>query len=275
MLPNDALQREVSLRSVRRDDPAGPEAAKISQESLGSLLDWAVHELSELGHGEARASAELLLGESLHCRRHELYLDAGKLMAAAGAARFKGLVKLRKARCPTAYLTKSSAFWKGEFFVDERCLVPRPESEVLVEIILRSLKLPESAGINVLDMCCGSGNLGISLLCEWPAGNGTFADVSGPALDVTRKNLERHRLLERSRVVCSDLFEMFRRAPEKWEVIICNPPYLSHADLLNAEPEVLREPLMALDGGIDGLDFYRRGCREAGDRARPGGERAL
>ena len=151
---------------------------------------------------------------------------------------------------PVQYLTRRSAFYGREFYVDERVLIPRFDTECVVESVLSVL--PESAA--VLDLCCGSGCIGVSVGAERKDVKITFADKSEDALDVTKINAGKYGV--QGEYVCCDIFE---GSPSGiFDVIVSNPPYISAGEMQALDPEVKKEPVCALFGGEDGLDFYRQ-----------------
>ncbi|MBN1689358.1 MAG: peptide chain release factor N(5)-glutamine methyltransferase [Candidatus Omnitrophica bacterium] len=236
----------------------------LGKVEVSRLLQWGRRELRDLGEEEARASAERLLEEILQINRSAVYLDLAKEVTQDQAKEFSRLVILRKERMPLAYLVKRAYFRDEVVEVGPGCLIPRPETELLIENFLKEDQDVLTRDFEFLDLGTGSGALGISLLRVLPRARGTLSDISPEALEYAESNLKRYKLEERSRIILSDLFECFKRqkAVPKWDAIFCNAPYLSAKDLREAQPEICFEPRVALDGGEDGLDFYRRLFRE-------------
>ena len=208
----------------------------------------------ELENG--RLQAELLLSAALGIRRLDLYLQFDKLLTPAEVEVFRGFVRRRLEGEPVQYITGEAAFRLLELAVTDSVLIPRPETEILVEAALSLLS--ERAEPRVLDPGCGSGAIGISIACEHEPARVTATDIDPHALRVAHSNAERCHALERMRFICGDLFEPLGE-PARFDAIVCNPPYVRTADLAGLDEEVRDfEPHLALDGGEDGLAFYRR-----------------
>lgn len=185
---------------------------------------------------------------------------------------------------PLQYIIGRSEFCGLDFEVDERVLIPRPETEMLVELAVHALLEAAGRGASpgVLDLCTGSGCIAVSVAAGTASRSGESdrltnsathckiiaSDMSEEALAIARKNAVRHGLADRIEFICSDLFEAIRGT---FDVIISNPPYIGRHEFAELQPEVLREPRIALDGGMDGLDFYRRIAADAPAHLCPGG----
>ena len=244
--------------------PFPPKAVMPKASDIKSLLEWSRRELANLGKEEAGASAERLLEETLGLERTFLFLNAGDRVSGPKAADYRRLILKRKARVPVAYLLRKAYFWDEVLEVRPGCLIPRPETEMLVDTFIRRSGLRKQSVFSFLDLGTGSGAIGIALLRYFPKAQGTFSDISRKALRITRLNLKNYGLLKRAETVCSDLFEKFEKpAGCKWDVILSNPPYVAQSDLSKLEPELKLEPVLALDGGKGGLSFYRRILRQA------------
>lgn len=191
---------------------------------------------------------------------------------------FWKMVKKRGRRIPLQQILKEQEFMGLRFFVDNHVLIPRQDTETLVEMVLKDIKgLPVKQGFRILDLCTGSGCIGISLAKYLPQENLqiVLSDISEDALKVAGENMRR---LECGHVCCvvhSDLFEKFKEitgALEQFDIIVSNPPYIPSRDIEKLEPEVRdHEPLLALDGSEDGLSFYRRIAEEAAGYLKPSG----
>ncbi len=271
-----------------------PELQRIPRPdaTLKELLEWGIAALAPLGSAEAKASAERLLEHAGNFRRSDLYLNFAESLSPEAAECYFRWIGERGRRVPTAYLTGKTDFWRETLEVGPGCLIPRPETETLIERFNAGGGFKKTDSFHFLDLCCGSGAIGIAILREYPQARGTFADLSNAALDFTRRNLARYQLTDRAEIICSDLFQglaggkkvwdgegsislrtsqcWFNEKPA-WDVILCNPPYLSERDCENLQPELESEPLEALDGGRNGLDFYRRLAGEAAGYLKPGG----
>ena len=170
---------------------------------------------------------------------------------------FSRLAERRLAREPLQYITSEAPFFGRFFYVDSRVLIPRPETELLCSWVLECL--PPGADCSVLDLCCGSGCIGLTLAAERPSLRITLSDISSDALQVASRNAD--RLGIRAALHQGDLTAGFQK--DSFDCIVSNPPYIPTAECPDLQPEVLCEPVAALDGGNDGLSFYRRIADEA------------
>ena len=166
---------------------------------------------------------------------------------------------------PLQYLTHEQSFMGHTFYVDERVLIPRPETELLTELAIAELR--SMAAPTALDMCCGSGCISISMALAMPGAQVHAADLSPDALAVTQRNAD--SLGATLTLHQGDLFASVEGL--RFDLIISNPPYIPTQDCLTLQTEVMQEPGMALDGGVDGYDFYRRIALEAPSHLNPGG----
>jgi len=249
-------------------------AEKRKNSELFELIAWGRLELSRAGIEEAQEECERILMRFLGCSRSEIYLKEHELTASGVREQFLTILEKRLQRIPLAYLLRETDFWHETLYVDERCLIPRPETEILVEQVLKALGGEAEKKISFLDIGTGSGAIAIAILRAFRNAEGTLLDISGEALEVARENLRRYALEERARLVRGDLFESFSEG-ERWDLIISNPPYLSAEDWEGIQEELKSEPKRALDGGKDGLDFYRKIIRDAQDHLSPAGLLAL
>jgi len=222
------------------------------------LLRLMAADMAAAGVPDAEIDASLLLSHITHQNPVNLRLDSWSQVSLADEEALRALCAKRKTRTPLQYLTGVQSFLGRDFYVDERVLIPRPETELLAEMAIAALgKRPSPAA---LDMCCGSGCLAVSLALGVPDADVHAADLSEGALAVTRRNAE--GLHARVTLHQGDLFSSIP-AGLRFDVIVSNPPYIPAADCLALQEEVRREPLMALDGGADGFDFYRRIAKDA------------
>ena len=223
------------------------------------------------GLENARLQAELLLAAVLGVKRLDLYLQFERPLHSSEVDRYREYVRQRLQRVPVQYITGVAAFRQLELTVTPAVLIPRPETEVLVDVALELLP----AGGRVLDLCCGSGAIALSLAQEAAAGEVVATDVSAAVLEVAKANAQRCGLVERVEWHCGDLFTPLR-GTEPFDLVAANPPYVRRGDLAQLAPEVRDyEPHLALDGGEDGLAYYRRIAQEAADFIRPGGHLLL
>ena len=186
-----------------------------------------------------------------------LRLDTDTELDPAILESFRALESRRLSREPLQYIMEETPFCGRLFHVDPRVLIPRPETELLCAWALE--QLPPASDAAVLDLCCGSGCIGLTLAAERPSVRLTLSDLSPDALDVARLNADRLGLSVSLR--CADLAAGLSAA--SFDCVLSNPPYIPSGDCPALQPEVLREPSMALDGGPDGLSFYRRIASES------------
>lgn len=223
--------------------------------------------LTRKGVESPRLQVELMLAQVLQLPRLKLYLNFDRAVTEAELARVREMVKRRGERQPLQHVLGSSCFCGLEFTVNSQVLIPRPETEVLAEKAWQHLQQLTKVGPGssplVLDMGTGSGCLGVMLAFKCPEAKVHAIDISDGALEVARANAKRLGVLERITFYKSDLFAA---SPEgcKFELMVCNPPYIPSVQIETLQPEVRdHDPKLALDGGIDGLEYYRRLAREA------------
>jgi release factor glutamine methyltransferase len=195
---------------------------------------------------------EHLLAHVLGCRRLDLYLRFGEVLEEKTLEPLRGLIKKRAEGIPLQHLLGNVQFLDLEIVCDHRALIPRPETECLVDQILKRYQaLPPK---RVLDLCCGSGCIGLTVAKHWPDCEVILTDVSEDALDLARYNCER-LALHQVKIIRSDLFETI---VGRFDLMISNPPYIPSAEILELSREVKNDPHLALDGGDDGLDIVRK-----------------
>jgi release factor glutamine methyltransferase len=237
------------------------------------LLRWTTQHFAAKGIDTARLDAELLLAFALGVDRLRLYLDFEKPVLDEERARFRALVRRRgEERVPVAYLTGVREFWSLSLAVTPDVLIPRPDTETLVEAVVARLAR-RAAPLAVLDLGTGSGAIALALAKEWPEAQVTATDLSDAALAVARKNAETLGLADRVRFASGDGFAAV--AEECFDVIVSNPPYVPEADAAGLAPELGHEPALALFAPGDGSALLRRIAREAPARLAPGGLLAL
>ena len=171
---------------------------------------------------------------------------------------FKAIKKLCNG-IPIQHITNRQEFMKMTFFVDENVLIPRPDTEILVEEVIKIAKKINAR--KILDLCTGSGAIAISLAKYIDKSNITAVDISDKALNVAKLNAKNNEVEDRITFVESDLFKNLKK--EKYDIIVSNPPYIKKEVLKKLDKEVQKEPKLALDGGYDGLDFYRKIIKNA------------
>ena len=236
------------------------------------LLKTAAADLAAAGVTESELEAALLLQGCLDVSRTQLFLLCDQHVDLDQQRQFQEFVARRCRREPLQYILGSCEFWSLDFTVNPAVLIPRPETEFLLEHVLATLARDrDNARHNFLDLCTGSGVIAVVLATEFEQAALTAADYSPEALAVARKNIRRHGLAERINLLCADLLTAFRSGP-LFDVIVSNPPYVLAGDLPGLEPEVRDwEPELALSGGQTGLDVIDRICRSAVGYLRPGG----
>lgn len=236
--------------------------------TVRSLLQWARDWLAKKGVENPRLDAELLLAHALGCDRLRLYIDVDKPLSAEELARFKPLIQRRGGREPVAYILGAREFYGRPFDVAPGVFIPRPETELLVRLVLDHL--PEDAEARVADLCSGSGAVGISVAAERPGTRVDLVELSPEAAVLAARNAERHAA-GRVRVFTGDLFAAL---PEqiRYDVIAANPPYVPTPDGRKLASDVVdHEPHLALFGGEDGLLVIRRIASGVRDWLAPGG----
>ncbi len=212
--------------------------------------------------------AELVLTHLLNCDRLFLYLNKDKNLDEDKTALISSILKRRLKGQPVQYILGFTEFMGLEFKVDKRVLIPRPETEILVEAAIQGLKNIEKP--NVLDIGTGSGCIAVSLAKNIPNCKIKAADISPEALELAGQNADLNHLPhERIEFMQSDLFAGL--STQEFDLIISNPPYVPTQELKSLAREISFEPVLALDGGIDGLDFYRRITSQAAGYLKEGG----
>jgi release factor glutamine methyltransferase len=213
--------------------------------------------LETAGIDSARLDAEVLMCEVLGFEKSQLYLSLDERLDPSAEYRFGILLSRRLRREPVAYITGRQEFWSLDFRVTPDVLIPRPETERLVEIAVKCAgAFGSDLPLRILDIGTGSGVVAITLAKELPRAHVWATDVSLPALEIAGLNAAYHRVAERIHFAVSNLFDSIRES--EFHLIVSNPPYVRRKDLATLEPEVSRwEPRTALDGGLDGRDYYR------------------
>ena len=223
------------------------------------ILQWTQQYFQSKGVENPRLDAEVLLCAVLDKSRIQLYTNFDEPLEEQELNQYRGYVARRAAREPVAYILGHKGFLQYDFKVTKDTLIPRPETELLVEQLVSLNR--DRGPVRILDLGCGSGAIIDSLLAALPEARGTGVDISPGAAAVTRENAQSLGVGDRLETVVSDLYEKVPRE-EKFQVLVSNPPYIPEGDLDGLQAEVHREPRRALDGGRDGLDFYRRILRD-------------
>jgi release factor glutamine methyltransferase len=224
--------------------------------SIETVLRWATEDFRARGLDSPRLDAELLLAHAISSTRIKLILESKRPLAPPELGRFRELVRRRRAREPVAYLLGYREFYGRIFRVDARVLVPRPDTETLVDVALRRTHRV-SLSMRALDLCTGSGCVAITLARERPTARVVGTDISEGALAVARENALRLGAYN-SAFASGDLFAAIGAAA-RFDLIVANPPYVPSDEIAGLAPEIRdHEPRAALDGGPEGLAMLRR-----------------
>lgn len=227
--------------------------------TVAACLQEAARAFAEGGIDSPRLTAEILLAFVRGCDRGDLYRDPGGSLSAGQAAAFRELVARRLRREPTAYLTGRRGFWNLDLEVGPEVLIPRPETERVVEAALEVIGGgPSTRVLSVLELGCGSGAIVIALAREAPRHRYFASDRSPAAVRIARRNALAHGCGGRIRFWAADWFSALRPGAGPFDLIVSNPPYIPSGRIASLQPEIaLFEPRAALDGGPDGLEAYR------------------
>jgi release factor glutamine methyltransferase len=249
--------------------------------TIQKLLNWVSNYLSEKGVDSPRFSAELLLSHVLEIKRIELYTHFDRPVSKDKLDRLHNLVKRAGQHEPVAYLTGKTEFYSLELNVTPGCMIPRPETELLVQKAIEFLrarpvrnstmrKITQKEGISngartgpqlVCDLCTGCGCIAVAIAKNFPDAQIFATDISDAALNVAAENLEKYKLQEQVTLLRGDLFDAFvpQLDVNRFDLIVCNPPYVSSAEFEKLEKNIKDyEPKSALLAGNNGLDVYRR-----------------
>lgn len=262
--------------SATPDQPSARAPAPSRTEepwTVERLLRWVGDDFRSRGIESPRLEAELLLCRALGWNRIRLIVERERELDEEERARFRALVQRRRKREPVAYIMGQREFFGRAFRVDGRVLVPRPDTETLVETALRRTRDDCLFG-HLVDLCTGSGNVALSFARERPTWLVRAVDISPGALAVARDNAVRLGAAWNVELLLGDLFEPL--GDEPCEVVTANPPYIPSAEIATLPADVRdHEPKLALDGGPDGLDVVRRIVQQASERLTPSGLLAM
>ena len=233
--------------------------------TIVKLLQWTTTYFKEHGIDSPRLDAELLLAFALDLARIDLYLRHDQPLNQGELSRYRALVKRRAAREPVAYITGTKEFWELEMLVGPEVLIPRPETECVVERILAFIKEGnQSKAPRLLDLGTGSGAIALALARSCPEAWVTALDRSRRALAIADRNRRRHNLQDRVHLLAGDWLAPIAGPLAQFDIIVSNPPYIPSDQIEGLQPEIVRyEPRAALDGGPDGLACIARLIREA------------
>ena len=237
--------------------------------SVGSWRRDARTRLEASGDADAAWDADWMLAEALSCGRAQLTMRKDEPLSDGARRQLDAWLAAREGGEPLQYVTGGTCFMGLDFRCDRRALIPRQDTETLVEVALR--RMAGRKNLRVLDMCCGTGAIGLSVCHFRPDALVTLTDISPDALDLARENARLLGLEPAFRQ--GDLMEAV--AGERFDFLLCNPPYLTDDDMDCLMREVRYEPELALRGGADGLSFYRRIAEGLDGSLLPGGEALL
>jgi release factor glutamine methyltransferase len=256
--------------------------------TIGKLIEWTRSFFEKKGIPQPRLEAEILLAHVLGIERIDLYMRYEQSADEAQRAAFRDLVRRRAEREPTRYLTGGCEFMSLAMKVTPACLIPRPETELLVEEVLRLAGAPRRpatavaaeasssqapAPLSVIDLCTGCGCIAVSLAANLPHARVTATDISAEALEVARINAEAHGVADRMALLQGDLYEPLDAADvQPADFLVANPPYVAEADWAGLAPEIREhEPRTALVSGPAGTEVVARILKGAPAYLRPGG----
>ena len=215
--------------------------------------------------------AEILMAKTINKDRNYILLNYNNPINKNDLNNFYKLIEQRSLRNPIAYLTKKKSFWNSEFFITNDILIPRPDTELVVENILRLTK--QKSKINILDIGVGSGCIIVSILKERENFRGTGIDLSKKCLIISKKNAIAHKVSSRLKLYKSDV-DKFNLG--KYDLIVSNPPYIKTCKLKYLEKDVAKfEPRLALDGGLDGLSEIRKVIKKSSELIKKNGKLIL
>jgi release factor glutamine methyltransferase len=240
------------------------------------ILNQAAEKLRLAGIDRPRTNAELLLGAVLNKNKVDLYLDKDRVLTSDEIEKFNHYIKERISHRPVQYIIGTVEFFGLEFKVDERVLIPRPETETLVEVVIEQLANKENP--KIIDLGTGSGAIAISLATNLKSPFIYATDVSRDALEVAKENALRNKVESQIEFLCGDLFEPLKNKNLKGQIdcVVSNPPYVSKNEL-EALPKEIKdyEPVVALESERDGLFFHKKIIESSFDFLKKGGLLAL
>jgi release factor glutamine methyltransferase len=241
---------------------------------IKTLLECARIDLQKHGIEQSRLEAEILLGDVLDCNRIFFYAHPKDCVEFSDEEKYFKLIKRRCLNEPIAYIIGKKEFMGLEYEVNPNVLIPRPDTEPMVEYLIAWLKKSGSKNKRILDLCTGSGAIGIALKYYYPQGEVFLSDISDQAIAIAKKNAE--NLVNCEVQLCQgDLFEAVKKT-DQFDLIVSNPPYIKKNDMGKLACDILNyEPHLALDGGESGLDFYERIIIEAKSHLKDEGILAL
>jgi len=242
--------------------------------NIKDLLKVTADYLKEKEIDSPRLTAEILLSHQLNTDRVNLYLNFDKPLTENEISGYRSLIKRRLLHEPVQYITGTQEFWSLDFMVDPQVIIPRPESELLVEQAIKRIGTDsiQEKPPKILDLGTGSGVLAVSIAKEVPQARIWATDLSDGALSIARRNAEKHGVAERITFICGDLWEPFENLDVTFDMIITNPPYVASEEYDDLAPEVRNyEPRLALDGHEGGMYFIDKILHQGLEYLSPGG----
>ncbi len=236
------------------------------------MLEWTRGHFEKQDIDDPRLTSEILLGHVLSLPRVKLYMDLDRPLSKEELGTYRALIQRRLAFEPTQYLVGFKEFYGRRFSVDKRVLIPRSETELLVEAVLHDVK--KDAPSRVLDVCTGSGCIAVTIAAERPQASVWATDLMAGAIEVAKKNAEAHQVDGRVTFFQGDLLAAVPQGT-RFDVIVSNPPYVKTGELATLQKEVRQEPREALDGGPEGVTLIARLVTDALPLLKSGGLLAM
>ena len=222
--------------------------------NIENTLNTAIKTLTQFNIQNANLDSEILLAKIIGKDRNYIILNSKEHLGQKYLFRFNNLIERRKKGEPVAYLTRKKEFWKNDFYVDQNVLVPRPDTELIVEEVLKFSK--KRFKLQILDIGTGSGCILLSLLKEAPSFYGTGIDISKKSINVSKFNAKMLNLTNRVKFYNSDV-DKFKIG--KYDIVVSNPPYIELLKLKYLDKDLCKfEPKIALNGGIDGFSVIKK-----------------
>ena len=217
------------------------------------LINTASKKLKKKNIASYRMDPEILLSSILGREREKVLINLDKKISSRKIIKFNNLINRRLIREPVAYILNEREFWSKKFFVNKHTLVPRPETELLVE---KLIKIYQNKKINILDIGTGSGCIIISILSEMEGSSGIGIDISTKAIDIAEKNAKIHKMSRNVKFIKICLTKIINK---KFDLVVSNPPYIESAEIKKLDDDIKNfEPIIALNGGNDGLDVIKK-----------------
>jgi len=236
--------------------------------NINSAVTEATNILKDKSILSAQLDTEILMAKALDKDREYIILNHDKVLNIENLEYFKRLVHERATRKPIAYLLNKKFFWKSEFYINENTLIPRPDTEIIIEQILKVTKNKDY--LRILDIGVGSGCILLSILKERKNFYGTGLDISKNSINISKINAKRLFVDKRVKFYKSDVDKFTDR---KYDLVVSNPPYIKKSDLKYLESDVLKfEPKLALDGGLDGLTVIRKVIKKSSELLKKNGK---